>query len=652
MNRAYSILSAKAVGDTDERVIEGIATTPSPDRMQDIVEPLGVQFKNPLVLLHQHDHGSPVGSVTFHKPTKEGIKFRAILPKITEPGPLKDRVDMAWSEIKAGLIRAVSIGFRPLEMAYLESGGVHFLKSEVVELSLVSVPAQADATITLIKSIDAEAMAASGHKSPKPKTAAIGTKHRNIEKGPVKMAKKQSIAEQITAFRDTRNEKSLRMNEIMDEAEGSTLDESQTEEFDNLEAEVAQIDAHVKRLRTLQKSEAENAKPVGDVSTAQKASESRGNVIHARVKAQAPGAGIRFARLARVKALSAMQYEPQHVIAEKLFGTRDPEFVSQMKAAVGAHNTGTSANGGFLVGEEGNMFADFVEFLRPQTVLGKFGQGGIPSLRQVPFRVPLIGQTTGGAGYWVGEGKAKPLTAFEGSRNTIEPLKVANIAVATMELLRDSSPSAEAWLRDQLAAALRARLDTDFIDPAKAASAGVSPASITNGATAVVSNGGTADDIRMDIRGVFQKFIDANNAPTDGVWIMSNTNALALSLMLNPLGQAEFPGMNMNGGTLQGLPVIATQYAGNNVTLVNASDIYFADDGGINVDFSREASLEMDSAPTQDSIAPTASASVSMFQTNSVAFRAERTLNWARRRTSSVVVLTGVAWGGAITAGT
>jgi len=37
-----------------------------------------------------------------------------------------------------------------------------------------------------------------------------------------------------------------------------------------------------------------------------------------------------------------------------------------------------------------------------------------------------------------------------------------------------------------------------------------------------------------------------------------------------------------------------------------------------------------------------------MFQTNSVAFLAERSINWARRRTSAVTYLTGVAWGGAV----
>ena len=42
------------------------------------------------------------------------------------------------------------------------------------------------------------------------------------------------------------------------------------------------------------------------------------------------------------------------------------------------------------------MFAEFLEFLRPQTMLGKFGTNGIPGLREIPFRVGIIGQTSGG----------------------------------------------------------------------------------------------------------------------------------------------------------------------------------------------------------------------------------------------------------------
>jgi hypothetical protein len=107
--------------------------------------------------------------------------------------------------------------------------------------------------------------------------------------------------------------------------------------------------------------------------------------------------------------------------------------------------------------------------------------------------------------------------------------------------------------------------------------------------------------------------------------------------------------MGLMGGTLMGLPVIASQYVGSNVVLVNASDIYLGDEGGVMVDMSREASLEMlDGGFTQN--APTGASLVSMFQNNLVALRAERTINWSRRRTSAVAYLTGVAWGGAVNA--
>src|SRR5690606_20800053 len=131
----------------------------------------------------------------------------------------------------------------------------------------------------------------------------------------------------------------------------------------------------------------------------------------------------------------------------------------------------------------------------------------------------------------------------------------------------------EAIVRDALRDAIAAGIDTAFIDPNNSGSTNVKPAAITNGASAIASETYTdADDIRLDVRSVFQKFIDADNPPSSGVWIMSASTALALSLILNPLGQREFPNITMNGGTFEGLPVIVSEYVGDIVALVNASD--------------------------------------------------------------------------------
>lgn len=162
MDRCYSALTIRAVND-DARVIEGIASTPTPDRMNDIVEPLGAKFKLPMPLLWQHSHDEPIGHVEFAKPTKNGIPFKARIAKISEPGRLKDRVDEAWQSIKEGLVRAVSIGFRALEHSRMEDGGIRFISWEWLELSVVTVPANADASITTIRSIDRRVRAASGN---------------------------------------------------------------------------------------------------------------------------------------------------------------------------------------------------------------------------------------------------------------------------------------------------------------------------------------------------------------------------------------------------------------------------------------------------------------------------------------------------------
>ncbi|MPZ38493.1 MAG: hypothetical protein GEU95_10555 [Rhizobiales bacterium] len=152
--RAHAILTVKRV-DSDQRVIEGIASSPTPDRLGDVVESLGARFKLPLPLLLHHRHDEPVGNVVFAQSTKDGIPFRAVIARVAEAGKLKDRVDEAWQSVKAGLIRGVSIGFRALESAPLPGGGIRFKTWEWYELSLVVVPAHASATIQTIKEIDA-----------------------------------------------------------------------------------------------------------------------------------------------------------------------------------------------------------------------------------------------------------------------------------------------------------------------------------------------------------------------------------------------------------------------------------------------------------------------------------------------------------------
>jgi HK97 family phage major capsid protein/HK97 family phage prohead protease len=653
VNRAYSILTVKGL-DEEKREITGMATTPETDRVGDIVEPLGAKFQNPLPLLWQHQHDKPVGNVKFEKPTDKGISFKATLPNIKEPGALKDMVDMAWQAVKANLVRGVSIGFRPIEYAFIDGGGIRFVETEIYELSLVTVPANASATIGTIKSIDTQLRASSGIEAKSsvrpPDPVVTGMPAKSGFFYAQTKGKDMNVKEQIEALDKKRKELTDERTAIQSKAvgEGRTKEAAEQERFDEITSEVKSIDRELVDLREMEKDLVNTATPVagnsGEAATASR-SKSFIQVKDNRVK----GEGIALAQMAKC----IYKAQGNYSVAQQIASTDqrlDPRVANVLKAAVAAGSTSDAAWAGFLVGDETSVYADFVEFLRPRTIVGRFGNNGIPSLRKVPFRTPLISQTAGATGYWVGEGSAKPLTKIEGARTTIEPLKVANIAVATEELVRDSSPGADTLLRDQLVAALAARMDIDFVDPDKAAVTGISPASITNGLSAISSTGSTEAAIRTDIKALWAPFIAANNPPTTAVYMMSATTALALSLMQNALGQAAFPGITMNGGTFLGVPVIVSEYlandngsAGGIVVLANASDVYFADEGGFMLDMSREASVQMDDDPANPTIDSTVL--VSLWQRNLVGFRAERTVNWARRRSGSVAYLDAVTWG-------
>jgi HK97 family phage major capsid protein/HK97 family phage prohead protease len=671
MNRAYSLIEIKAV-DEERRVIEGVASSPTTDLMDDIVEPMGAEFELPIPFLWQHDRRQPIGHVTRAKPTKDGIPVRIELARTDEPGTLKERLDEAWQSIKLGLVRGLSIGFKPIEMADIAgTWGQRFIKWRWLELSAVTIPANIDATMQTVKSYDERIRAASGRRIVRltePGASGLITKHTRPEDG-------MTITERIAAYEAKRAANVARMDEITRTAgdAGRTKNESEQEEFDTLRDEIKSVDQELVDLRDMEKLNATKAKPVDPAPTTKAAADSRSTVFVEREEKLAPG--IEFARFAmcmaaakgdvpRALQLARTHYPKQqraiHVLkAAADLGTSPDKLIAnimQTKSAVPAGTTTDDTWAEPLVAY--NQFAgDFIEFLRPRTILGRFGAGGVPALRAVPFNVHIRGQTSGGSGYWVGEGLPKPVTKFDFNDTYHGYTKVAAISVLTEELIRFSNPSAEALVRDGLAGALIERLDTDFVDPAVAVSVGVNPASITNGVVAIVSSGTDGDAVRADIQALWAAAIAANLPITSAVYITTPALGLSLGLMMNALGQPEFPGITMMGGSLLGVPLITSNYVPiGTFILAFASEIYLSDDGVVTIDASREASIQMlDSgatgagAPTNDSVTPTPTTLVSMFQTNSIALRAERFINWSKRRSTAVALLEGVGWGGAAT---
>jgi len=182
---AHSTLEIKVFEDGDgKRTFSGIATTPTADRMGDIVEPKGAEFQLPIPLVWMHDASDPVGWVTSAKVTAKGIEIEGEIANVPEPESLKDRLDTAWAMLKAKLVRGLSIGFKPLESSRIgDTYSYRFTKWLWLELSPVVIPANGDCSITQIKRIDIAQRAASGHRKPRGAVALLPVAREQTKAG-------------------------------------------------------------------------------------------------------------------------------------------------------------------------------------------------------------------------------------------------------------------------------------------------------------------------------------------------------------------------------------------------------------------------------------------------------------------------------------
>lgn len=466
-----------------------------------------------------------------------------------------------------------------------------------------------------------------------------------------------NYAEHIANLEATKKAKQDRMKELHQKSvdEGRTMDTAEAEEFETLETEIKAIDADLARtrkLKAIEDADKSTAKTVDDSDKRNAKAQPSGVRIDATAKDTTKlDKGMGFARIARVKALAFRERIDPTQIAQSVY-PGDENLVKALKvekAAVGAANTltGNDTWAGNLVLDGGAYFADFVEHLRERSVVGQISS----RLRTIPFDTQVLIQGSGGAAGWVKEGAAKPVTKWTYSRTKLPPLKVAAIAAATEETLRRASVAADTLIRDELTRAAGATIDTTFVGAA-AGSTDEYPAGIRyNIAGLSLSAGSSVADIRCDIATFLTQFAEDNLSVSGAFWVMPETTAIHLSLIANEVGNAAFPGITPTGGTLAGLPVYTSQYmpvssAGAVVMLVKGDEIFLADEGGVRVSVSDQATLVMDSDPAMDSTTPNGaegdsngSTLVSMWQTNSVAFRVERIINFARRRAAAV------AWG-------
>lgn len=153
MPRKY--LSAPVVLDPalGERQIMVVASDPTLDRTKDVMRPEGCVLDNyhanPIVLA-SHDPTQPIGTAVAKL---NNGRVEALID--FAPAGISAKADEYCGLAKAGVLRAVSVGFDPIEFQPNKSGGYDYVKWELMELSLVAVPANPGARI-IARSIELE----------------------------------------------------------------------------------------------------------------------------------------------------------------------------------------------------------------------------------------------------------------------------------------------------------------------------------------------------------------------------------------------------------------------------------------------------------------------------------------------------------------
>jgi HK97 family phage major capsid protein/HK97 family phage prohead protease len=472
MDRLFGTLELRSTDD-ELREFDGIANTSALDDHGTVIEPAGARFTLPIPLLWQHDQKTPVGEIT-HAELRGGKWYvRGSIRKVSEPGAVRDATDAAWHNVKYKLVRGLSVGFNKAKLK-----GTRIIEWVWRELSLVTIPSNSEANILTVRSAY---LAASGETSVVSSPGVSG-----IQPNP---RRSMTIQEQITQHENSRAAKVAARDALLERsaAEGRTLDQSESESFDTLDGEIESIDAHLARLNRAKAENATRAVAVTAANTST-ASQSRSGVAVVSTRPNTEP-GIMFAR--HVMALAVCKgnkYEAAEY-AKQTWGDAADEIVSalrhgitQTRAAVAPGTTAQATFAAPLVVT--NYATELLELLRPATLLGR-----IPGLRRVPFNTSMPAQTAGGTYKWVGQGKMKPVTNAQYAAVTLSFAKASGIIVLTEELVKLSTPSAEAAVRDEMVKGISQFLDGQFVDSTVAAVANVNPASITNGVTGHRSDG-------------------------------------------------------------------------------------------------------------------------------------------------------------------
>lgn len=622
------IINKTAVSDGGS--LEFVLSDATVDRYGDIVEARGWDlrnFKRNPIALFGHSASFPIG--TWSNVRVEGGKLLARL-NLAARGT-SQRLDELIGLVEQGILRAVSVGFRPVEWEPIDKdkpyGGQRYTKQELLETSLVSVPAN-PAAIALARSL---------HLSPETITLAFGEqaetrRGRHSDHGGNATKPHQTkghppmttLTQRIEAAQADLNAKRDRLVELNAE-ETMDLDaiEALTGDIDHVERSIVVMKASEAKIGAGAGSPAIIRTPLGYPQNNVKPSDLivRSAVCH--FLAHATGKQI------------------DKVLDERYPGHEATAIVTKADIVVG-----TTTTSGWASQLVETAMAEFLTLLQPFSIypaLRDMGMGLTFGPNSGAIKIPFSSSTTALAGGFVLEGDPIRVGRLTLDSSTLTPHKFGIIVPMTREAMKYTTPALEAVVRAELLNRTGITLDGLLIDAT--AGSTTRPAGLLNGVSAAATayGGGDYTAFLEDMKALLAPF-DSANAGRSLALIMHPSQARAVKMMPGP-NNSGFGWANQFLADFRIL--VSTSATADRIIAVDTAD--FVTGTGDTPEFmaSDQAVIHMSDTPLEivSGTGPTTADPVrSMFQTNSVALRMLMDVTWAMRRTGMVQYIDSVTW--------
>jgi HK97 family phage major capsid protein/HK97 family phage prohead protease len=636
-----NIVQKRSVTATDG--YDFILSDSGKDRVGDKIDPNGWQLKNFLsnpIALFNHNQDAPIG--TWENIRVEGGKLLARLALAARG--TSARIDEIRQLVEQGILKAVSVGFKPLEAEPIKGGGLHFKRQELLEASVVSIPALPSA-LALAKSLHisdetlAEVFGENADETERSVTGKPATKTTPIRKDrPVS----ESIAKRVESTQE-------RLVALQDELKNhlEAIGEEPTDDDNTVTKELNErIETTQETLNNLQEAE----KRLAVVATPVISDEQKDLRKPFAVPAKKVEPLDYIWRAMTVKLISHVERRSEIEVLKQHYGedvTTKAIYDRVVKAAVAPADTTTAAWAGALVQ---TAIGDFWELLMPQSVYpGLSAKGGRFNFgRNGTVSLPTRSATPTVAGSFVAEGAPIPVRKAGFTAITLTPKKMAVITTMTREITERSTPQIEQLLRNAIQEDTSVAIDSVLLDATAAST--TRPAGLRNGiTTAAGTAGGGIAAVVADLKGMLGTLVTATNGNLrDVTFLMNPAQSLALALIQNAGGDFPFAA-DINQNRFQGYSVIVSSTVPAGVVIaLDAADFFSATGDDPRFDVSDQATLHMeDTTPLAIGTAgapPTVAAPVqSMFQTDTLALRMILPMSWAMRRAVQVE-RTAVTW--------